>query len=139
MKTNLFLLVVLFVTTRLAYCDPNFDGDWQGQLTVAEKGDVFLVRIVINGNEATQYFGGKDGTWKAVEPVQSDFFANRNNAILVWQNIGGLWSETQVFSLSYLGEGRLDVQWLRHVNNLDKGEYTTWNLKGSGALRKSAE
>jgi hypothetical protein len=141
MKTCLFVSVLLFVVAHIAYCDSTakFQGDWRGRLIVADNGKVILIRIVIHGDEATQYFGDKDG-WTLSNPrVKNVFFANRNNAILVWQHLDGVWSETQVFSLSYLRERQLDLQWLRHVNNeKESSDNNVWNQKGSGVLRKTS-
>lgn len=113
-----------------------FDGDWSGTISSAD-GDDILVRIVIRGNVATQYFRGESG-WSAIEPDKSSFLINRNNACLVWLNSGGVWSETQVYSLSYVSPTRLDVVWSRHVNNIrEGGANETWNKVGTGSLRKS--
>lgn len=113
-----------------------FDGDWVGTITSTDGGDI-LVRIVIRGNVVTQYFRGEGG-WSAIEPDKSNFLINRNNACFVWLNSGGVWSETQVYSLSYISPTRLDVVWTRHVNNIGEGGTNeSWNRTGTGSLRKS--
>jgi len=112
-----------------------FDGQWVGRVTTPEGRDVD-VRIVITGNVAQQFFNN-NGTWSAVDPDKVTFMVDRNNAVMVWLNSGGAWSETQVFSMSLQNLNKLDVVWTRHVNNLSNGsDNETWNLLGSGTLRR---
>lgn len=123
------------VTRTVTQAGAPFDGDWTGSITT--DGRDFPVRIVIRGNTATQYFRGDNG-WDVAEPDRVSFLINKNNAALVWLNSGGAWSETQVYSLSYVNPTRLDVVWSRHVNNVrDGSDNQTWNKQGTGTLRKN--
>jgi hypothetical protein len=135
----------LSVVLLLAFCIPavqardfsqsQFDGDWVGRVTTPDGHDVD-VRIVITGNVARQFFND-NGKWSAVDPDRVSFVIDRNNAVMVWLNSGGAWSETQVFSMSLQNSNKLDVIWTRHVNNVRNGsDNETWNLLGSGTLRR---
>jgi hypothetical protein len=54
-----------------------------------------------------------------------------------WVNKGGVWSETQVYSLSVINHKTLSIVWLRHVNNYRENSiHNTWNLAGEGQLTK---
>jgi TolB-like protein len=96
-----------------------FNGDWIGTDT----------RLQINGNRIIQYFKDNDGTWYPISPRKQFFLYDRNNLVYIWLNMGGVWSETQVFSLSNVDKNTLDLVWNRHVNNIaDKGDNDVWNV-----------
>jgi hypothetical protein len=95
------------------------------------------IRLDITGSSVVQYFKNKDGGWRAVEPDDEYFMWDRNNFVYAWVNKGGIWSETQVYSLSFINGKTLDVVWMRHVNNYrDDSDNESWNLTGEGRLRK---
>jgi hypothetical protein len=115
-----------------------FDGEWTGTILVDGVESVIEVKIVIRGNRITQYFGNY-GEWESVEPDNDYYLYERNNLVYVWANSGGVWSETQVFSLSLINESTLDIIWLRHVNNYRNGtDNELWSLSGFGELSKVA-
>lgn len=117
---------------------PDFNGDWQGSIRIPGEESEFKIRIEISGNNARQSFSsGKDGGWREVVPTKSTYQINRNNAVLLWMNEGSVWSETQVFSLTYVNPNSLDLVWSRHVSNLrEEGDNNTWHLFGVGTLTK---
>jgi hypothetical protein len=134
----LAILSVISVSAEQA-TSTAFDGTWTGPLTVDGGGAnrPIEVRIDIAGKNATQYFKNKEGGWDPVIAKIDIFEGERNNRILVWVNTGGVWSETQVFSLSLKNSKTLDLQWIRHVNNFRPGETNeVWALHGTGELTK---
>ncbi|MCA1558523.1 MAG: hypothetical protein LC731_08295 [Acidobacteria bacterium] len=133
------LLMVMLATAQAtqAQSASKFDGDWVGTISTPE-GQELSVRLVIRGGAVSQYFRDETG-WRPVNPNKMSLITDRNNAVVVWLNAGGVWSETQVYSLSYKSNGKLDIVWTRHVNNIKEGgENETWNVIGAGTLRKVA-
>lgn len=128
-----------------------FNGDWVGEIHVLDLkeiegeedlGDIEYfgttdVRITITGNGATQYFKEDDGSWYPVTPDIELFDGERNNYVFIWINKGGVWTETQVFSMSFIDSSTLSLKWIRHVNNYRNGSANEcWDLHGTGTLRK---
>lgn len=140
-KIGSVVLLALILTMSLSpavmgQSNSRFDGDWIGKINAGEHE--VSIRLVIRGNQARQYFRGEDG-WEVVSPDKMDFMIDRNNAVMVWLNSGGVWSETQTYSLSLKSDNQLEVVWTRHVNNLRPSQNNdTWNLTGAGTLTKVA-
>jgi hypothetical protein len=80
------------VTLDSAAMREQFNGDWIGE----------DIRIQIHGDTIVQYFMDEDGEWYAASPEKEYFLYDRNNLVYIWLNKGGVWSETQVFSLSVI-------------------------------------
>ncbi|MDR1253228.1 MAG: hypothetical protein LBK62_13875 [Treponema sp.] len=114
-----------------------FNGIWVGSVIHDDDGYTMDIRLDISGNTVVQYFKNDDGTWNAVIPDDDFFIWDRNNFVYAWVNKGGVWSETQIYSLSFINNRTLDVIWLRHVNNYKDGANNeSWHLTGEGRLRK---
>lgn len=112
---------------------PTFEGDWRGFIKIPEKGEM-RVTIKIEGNNYTQYFKSVEG-WQAVDADKSYFETGKDMAMVGWINSGGVWTENQMFSLSYVNSGKLMVVWTRHVTNReDANDGEPWNLRGEGEL-----
>ena len=132
--TAVIFLVMTLSQAAFAQSTSGFEGEWIGTITAGEHS--VSVRLVIHGNQARQYFKTDEG-WEPVTPDKIDFLIDRNNAVMVWMNSGGVWSETQVYSLSMKSGRELDIVWTRHVNNVrEGGNNETWNLVGNGTLTK---
>ena len=108
---------------------------------------MIAMRIVIEEGQGEDYFCS-NGIWKSHGKKNYKLFsAARNNAILSWIDINEsqdgnqiLWTETQVFSLSHVNNGTLDLIWTRHVNNIrDENDDATWHISGQGTLKKSTD
>ena len=128
-----------YVYVQAQDAEVNFDGDWRGSLKgVSTGGETHntKIRLVISGKTASQYFMSDNG-WAPVEPHQTTVVQERNNYLVAWLNSGGVWSETQVFSLSHRNAEELEVVWIRHVNNVQEGQNNNiWHLNGDGVLTK---
>jgi hypothetical protein len=114
-----------------------FHGNWIGEMNVKEGNSAIKIRLVVTANKVTQFFQD-DGSWYEVKPNTSDFDFDRNNLVYVWVNKGGIWTETQAYSLSLVNNGTMNIVWSRHVNNYykDEPEDDTWHIGGEGMIRK---
>lgn len=138
MRVSLSLLFLL--ATCALFADEatreQFNGDWVGTISLQGRDGTVSVKLSISSNGVTQFFKDKDG-WQSVDAERELYDVDRNNLVFVWINKGGVWSETQVYSLSFINNNTLDVQWLRHVNNYkNDGDNEAWNLHGSGQLTR---
>ncbi|MDR2793195.1 MAG: caspase family protein [Treponema sp.] len=120
--------------------DTQFKGIWIGEITIRDENGgsrMISVKIDIANNKITQYFKEDDNNWYIVTPDKDNYDYERNNIVYSWVNKGGIWSETQVYSLSVLNNKTLNIVWLRHVNNhRDNSINNTWDLTGEGKLIK---
>ncbi|MDR1030086.1 MAG: caspase family protein [Treponema sp.] len=122
--------------------DAQFQGTWIGEITVKdEDGDEagkIPLRVTISSSGVTQYFQDNNGNWYAVSADKDTYAYDRNNIVYSWVNKGGVWSETQVYSLSILTNKTMSIVWLRHVNNYRETFFinNVWNLTGEGELTK---
>jgi hypothetical protein len=115
-----------------------FHGNWIGEIDIDGRNTKTQIRLVITQNFITQYFKDSDDSWYSVSPDNFCFEFDRNNLIFVWLNTGGIWTETQAFSLSFINKTQVNIAWSRHVNNYLKEEVVNdvWHLTGEGKLLK---
>jgi hypothetical protein len=142
-KKNFLLAIAFFllVCPLTALADvatrADFNGTWTGSVAIDGENSSMNIRIVITSNGVSQYFQNEDGTWRVTEPDNERYAWSRNNLVYAWVNQGGVWSETQIYSLSLLDWQTLGVIFSRHVNNYEvSSDNETWNLTGTGLLRK---
>lgn len=116
-----------------------FSGDWRGTVEMARNSQKHAIRVLIKGNEADNYFC-EDDKWRNYEVGPRSFFKLRKNALLAWIDQGGLWTETQVFSLSHVNHNTLAFTWTRQVHNINEEgtDDETWHTFGHGTLKRSA-
>ena len=115
-----------------------FHGNWIGSVNITDSDAAVRIRLVVTAGRITQYFQNNDGSWREVIPASSSFGFERNNLVYVWLNKGGIWTETQVYSLSLVNSSSLNIVWSRHVNNYmsDKPVDEAWHIGGEGLIRK---
>jgi hypothetical protein len=102
-----------------------FNGDWIGN----------DIRIQIVGDRIIQYFMDENEAWYPIIPEKEYYLYDRNNLVYIWLNTGGVWSETQVFSLSAINRDALSLVWQRHVNNIRNNEDNdVWNVRDKQIL-----
>lgn len=138
-RTTLMVLAILVGVTRAAGGANPFVGDWRGTMATEQRPVKVPVRVSVGENSATHYFC-TDGKWVTGGKKRLWFGWQNNNALLSWIDTGGLWTETQTFSLSYVNTDTVSLVWTRHVNNKKEStDNTTWHTFGGGTLRKSAD
>jgi hypothetical protein len=115
----------------------DFAGDWRGEVQIDGKQNTMSLRIEIDDTTVYQYFADSKGRWSVVEPDVENWDCMGDNLLYFWINTGGIWSETQVFSLTRIDSSTLSIRWTRHVNNRARGSSgEDWFLVGGGKLRK---
>ena len=135
-SVQLTLVVVVSLSSVANGHDP-FDGDWRGKVVSTQYSIEMPLRFIVKGDKGDHYFCHGD-KWHRLEPSLQKFGVAKNNALLVWIDEGGYWTETQTFSLSYVNKNTLEIVWTRHVNNIqDEGDFETWYVFGHGTLTKS--
>lgn len=119
----------------------SYDGYWAGSLTDVSDDErtTYLVLRIENGKaNRLMYDEDKD------DFVESNFEKETssvvgNNLSYVWMNSGGVWSETQSHSLSFLKDGLLWCIMVRQVTNATEDEDVAgindeWNVIYRGGL-----
>jgi hypothetical protein len=116
----------------------NFDGIWTGKVTVSNSQTINFT-LYIEDNNVYSVTTNEDGT-RAKDTNKDVSWSKGYGEQLnyVWINKGGVWTETQVFSLVLISKGKLSVHYMRHVSNKvkDKDENTDWGYTGTGYLYK---
>jgi hypothetical protein len=128
---------------------PSFDGDWRGPVKwVAGGGEEtnfqFKLRIVINGDTALAYSHNKK-KWTEIASestgsVKYIVSKMHNICVVTWlnQDPGGVWTEEQTYSMSYINPSKVKVLQLRHVSNREEGKNgTSWFYVCMGTLTKT--
>lgn len=136
---NLFIVLVLtlFTVTTAHSQARNFDGIWSGNLTTSSGDDLDLTLYIEDNNVYSVYIDedGDRAKYKQYEVLWSKGYGQQLN--FVWMNKGGVWTETQMYSLSWVNPQRISVHHMRHVTNEDKEETNTdWGYTSTGFLSK---
>ena len=112
-----------------------FRGDWRGDLILGG-GEQFPIRIVIEDGRFTQYFRSDNG-WRPVSPKVTYLETLGDTMMVGWLNQGGVWTENQMFSLTFVKNGEVQCAWTRHVTNRQPGQNgDSWNARGEGVLKR---
>ena len=100
-----------------------FDGIWKGTVVFTDRSA--NMELLIIGSSA----------WVVFPSGQIRLTMERlgSNVVLYFMNQGGIWTETQVYTLSSLAENRVQLLYTRQVHN--EGQ-TTWSIQGSGVLER---
>jgi len=123
-----------------------FLGSWVGLIFIDNSTNSMMIKIdiSIDGNtiKCAQSLRSDDGTaWNPVTPIDDTHIVYhasflRDNLTFYWENIGGIWSETQIFSISFISKGQVQVVWVRHVDNVKGDQGQPWDLTGKGVLNR---
>lgn len=140
MKTKLISLLTLlfcFTTSNHSFSQArDFDGLWSGNVNVSD-GSVVEIQLYIEDNNVYATHIDSDGdlakdlskeiTWSGGYGQQLNF---------IWEDAGGAWNETQIFSLVWISSSKLSVYYTRHVSNNseDSNGNTDWGVQGNGYL-----
>lgn len=136
MKTTLFTLLLLTISSITFSQSRDFNGLWEGTMTKTD-GTTFNLKLFIEDNNVYSVTKDKDGDLiknKQFEVRDSKGYGEQLN--YYWMNKGGVWTETQIFSISWTSEKKLSVYFMRHVSNLtsDKKGNTDWGYFAKGVL-----
>ncbi len=112
--------------------DVNFDGDWEGIIVTPGRADS-EVKISVKGGAFAQYYK-RNGEWNRMQS-RNPYYKKFADILLVgWINQSNVWTENQMFSLSYMAPDRVKLVWTRHVTNRKEGKVDVWNHRGEGEL-----
>lgn len=138
MKRIIFILSMLLYSIIVNGQNRDFDGVWEGEISTS-KDESMTIYLYIEDNNVYTLTIDDDGDVakdKDYEVSWSKGYGEQLN--YVWMNKGGVWTETQVFSLVWINEEKLSVHYLRHVSNesRDFDGNTDWGYTGEGVLNK---
>lgn len=138
MKKYVFFYFLMFSVFLANAQSRNFDGIWTGTLT-SEDDKTFSVTLYIEDNNVYSVTTDEEGDRVKdtdYEVMWSKGFGEQLN--YVWMNKGGVWTETQSFSMVYITNSKLSVYFVRHVSN-ESEDYdgnTDWGYYATGFLYK---
>ena len=140
MKTRLMTLIAclsFIAFGNLATAQSrDFDGLWSGKIN-KDDGSTFELQLYIDDNNVYATYIDSDGDLAkdlSKEVIWSKGYGQHLN--FVWINSGGVWTETQIFSLVWISSSKLSVHFMRHVSN-ESDDYdgnTDWGYTGTGYL-----
>jgi hypothetical protein len=108
---------------------------WEGTLKKADEGTVF-VRLFVQQNNVYMITDHEDGELTKdfyKEVIMSKGYGGQINAF--WMDSGGVWTETQFYSLSWISESELSIYHNRHVSNEDGNGYSDWGYSATKTLK----
>lgn len=94
-----------------------FDGDWRGDIQVDGSRTPLKVRLLIEGEKVTTYYSENGTRYIEQTPRFLDFRTLGNAAVVYWMTTTPEGSETQVFSLTTISDGEIQLAWVRHINS----------------------
>jgi hypothetical protein len=138
MKKAAFTLLLVVCGLFVQAQTRDFDGIWTGTLTTSDNKSL-SVTLYIEDNNVYSVTEDEDGERikdRDKEVSWSKGYGEQLN--YVWMNKGGVWTETQTYSLVWINENKLSVYFFRHVSNLDDSgdKNTDWGYTATGSLYK---
>jgi len=132
----LFLSISLF-SFGLSAQNRDFDGLWSGEVTKRD-GDTYTITLFIEDNNVYGVTVDDDDDLvkdRQFEVQMSKGYGQQLN--FFWMNKGGVWTETQMFSLSWNSDSALSIYHMRHVSNKSDEEdgNTDWGYFAKGILK----
>ncbi|MEP2934887.1 MAG: hypothetical protein ABJM06_04165 [Gilvibacter sp.] len=137
MKKLLSLTLLFLLSIAAVGQARDFDGIWTGTLTTSNDDEVELTLYIDDNNVYSVYLDedGDRAKYKDHEVLWSKGYGEQ--LTFVWMDKGGVWTETQVYSLVWSDEDTISVHHLRHVSNEDESySNTDWGYSSKGTLRK---
>ena len=132
----LFVVVLVCIsTTGFAQSTVSFMGNWGGSIKVPDRDEIPIILVIEDGT-FTHYLKFDDD-WRVVNPA-TNYYEQLGDILLIgWINTGGVWTENQIFSISYVNPRKVEIVWTRHVINREEGQDgSSWNMRGEGELIK---
>jgi len=138
MKNLIFTFCLCLFGLSVQAQNRDFDGLWTGEIATSNN-ETISIRLYIVDNNVHSLTKDEDGDLikdRYKEVSWSKGYGEQLN--YVWMNKGGIWTETQVYSLVWINENKLSIHFLRHVSNESKGTdvNTDWGYTGKGFLHK---
>ncbi len=136
LTTLLTLLLLITIGNQASAQARDFDGLWEGKIN-KDDGSTMEIQLYIEDNNVYATYIDSDGDLAkdlSKEVIWSKGFGQQLN--FVWMNSGGVWTETQIFSLVWVSSSKLSVYYVRHVSN-ESDEFngnTDWGYTGTGYL-----
>ncbi|MFC4633179.1 hypothetical protein ACFO3O_04635 [Dokdonia ponticola] len=136
-KTMLLAVFIMFSIVQGFSQDRDFDGLWKG-IMEKENGEKYSLTLFIEGNNVYSVTEDEDGDLikdRQFEVQNSKGYGEHLNYF--WVNKGGVWTETQMFSISWSSESELSVFHMRHVSNKSDeiDGNTDWGYFAKGILK----
>ncbi|NGM65361.1 hypothetical protein [Sphingobacterium sp. SGR-19] len=150
LKHNIRIAVLAFVALFIGIVEVDaqfvanlgsYDGYWAGSLKNVqnEESTNYLVLRIENGKAKRLFYDEDKQDFEEGDFEKEMTSVVGNNLSYVWMNSGGIWSETQSHSLSYLKDQFLWCVMVRQVNNAKEDEEVEginneWNIVYEGSL-----
>lgn len=148
MKTVIYTIVLLVSTTFSSFSLKaqhvanrlSYEGYWMGELkSINDNNELLLILKIENGQAKRLFYDEDSGEIEEFDFLKETSERMGNNFSFVWMNEGGIWSETQSHSLSYLKPKELWCILVRQVTNAKeddehKGINNEWNLIFKGGI-----
>lgn len=138
MKKTILVAAFLMLSIFQGFSqDRDFDGLWEGVME-KENGEQYKLTLFIEDNNVYAVTTDDDDDLvkdRQFEVQISKGYGEQLN--FFWINKGGVWTETQMFSLSYSSGSELSVYHMRHVSNKsdEKDGNTDWGYFAKGTLK----
>ncbi|MEP0266550.1 hypothetical protein [Dokdonia sp.] len=137
MKKTILAVSIILVSICSSFAQTrDFDGLWKGVME-KENGEQYTLTLFIEDNNVYGVAEDEDGDLvkdRQFEVQTSKGYGEQLN--FFWINKGGVWTETQMFSISWSSETELSVYHMRHVSNKsdEKDGNTDWGYFAKGTL-----
>jgi len=137
MKKIILLTALIILSTSLSFSQTrDFDGLWKGVME-KENGEQYSLTLFIEDNNVYAVTTDEDDDLikdKQFEVQTSKGYGEHLN--FFWINKGGVWTETQMFSISWSSDSELSVYHMRHVSNKSDeiDGNTDWGYFAKGTL-----
>jgi hypothetical protein len=138
MKKAVFTLLCLMACLFAQAQTRKFDGIWTGTLTTSDNKSLSTTLYIEDNNVYSVTTDEEGERIKDMEKEVSWSKGYGEQLNFVWMNKGGVWTETQTYSLVWINDQKLSVYFFRHVSNLDEktNNNTDWGYTASGFLYK---
>ncbi|RZN81504.1 MAG: hypothetical protein EVB11_10125 [Winogradskyella sp.] len=138
-KVFILFIPLLFISLLSQAQGRDFDGIWSGEISLSN-GSTNKITLYIVDNNVYSVTTDEDGDRvkdRQKEVALSKGFGEQLN--YVWMNKGGVWTETQGYSMAWINSNKISVYFFRHVSNKDddsSDDNSDWGYTGNGFLIK---
>lgn len=140
MNKSIAIISLLLLSTFQVFSQArSFDGGWVGTLE-KEDGDTYSMTLYIEDNNV--YTITRDSDGDIVKDLSNEVTLSKGygqQLNFFWINSGGVWTETQMYSLSWINDDEISIYHMRHVTNESDDSYDDnedWGYFATGTLEK---